>query len=146
MTKEEAIFCEQSYLGETNCIDCNYYGTDSCKSRESHRMAIEALKQEPCEDCISREKALELAENSHRLAETMEDLAWLHENNLKALPSVQPKQESVIHAKWERHYTRPNVYADSFWHCSNCNFKTMSVNADKYYKYCPNCGAKMDKE
>lgn len=52
----------------------------------------------------------------------------------------------VIHAKWERHYTRPNVYADLFWHCSNCNFKTMSANADKYYKYCPNCGARMDKE
>lgn len=56
------------------------------------------------------------------------------------------EQKSVIHAKWERYYTRPHVYADLFWHCSNCNFKTASVNADKYYKYCPSCGARMDKE
>lgn len=45
MTVEEAIFCEKSYIGETNCIDCKYYGTDTCQSRESHRMAIEALEQ-----------------------------------------------------------------------------------------------------
>ncbi len=54
MTREEAIFCEKSYRGETNCTDCKYYGTNTCQSRESHRMAIKALEQEPCEDCISR--------------------------------------------------------------------------------------------
>lgn len=46
MTREEAIFCEKSYIGETNCTDCKYYGTETCKSRESHRMAIKALEQE----------------------------------------------------------------------------------------------------
>jgi hypothetical protein len=45
MTREEAIFCEKSYIGETNCTDCKYYDTDTCKSRESHRMAIKALEQ-----------------------------------------------------------------------------------------------------
>ncbi len=47
MTREEAIFCEKSYMGETNCINCNYYGTETCQSRESHRMAVKALEQEP---------------------------------------------------------------------------------------------------
>ena len=47
MTREEAIFCEKSYMGETNCTDCKYYGTDTCMSRESHRMAVKALEQEP---------------------------------------------------------------------------------------------------
>ena len=52
MTREEAIFCEKSYIGETNCVDCKYYGTDTCQSRESHRMAVKALEQEPrCKDC-----------------------------------------------------------------------------------------------
>lgn len=45
MTREEAIFCEKSYIGETDCRNCNY--TDTCKSRESHKMAIKALEQEP---------------------------------------------------------------------------------------------------
>lgn len=56
MTKEEAIFCEKSYIGETNCVDCKYYGsvgegeeipyTEACHSRETHKMAIKALEQE----------------------------------------------------------------------------------------------------
>ena len=46
MTIEEAIFCERSYIGETNCIDCKYYGTETCQSRESHKMAIRALQQQ----------------------------------------------------------------------------------------------------
>lgn len=82
MTREEAM----EILNNTA-----FFGRSQDDIDNAIDMAIEALKQAPCEDCISREKALELAENSHRLAETMEDLAWLHENNLKALPSVQPK-------------------------------------------------------
>ena len=46
MTIEEAIFCERSYIGETNCIDCKYYGSETCQSRESHKMAIKALQQQ----------------------------------------------------------------------------------------------------
>ena len=49
ITKEEAIFCEKSYMGETDCVDCKYYATDTCKSREIHKMAIKALEQY-CED------------------------------------------------------------------------------------------------
>jgi hypothetical protein len=47
MTREEAIFCEGTYLGENNCVNCKYYATDTCESRESHKMAIEALKLIP---------------------------------------------------------------------------------------------------
>lgn len=53
MTREEAIFCEKSYIGETNCTDCKYYATDTCKSRESHKMAVKALEQQ---SCISEDK------------------------------------------------------------------------------------------
>lgn len=45
----------------------------------------------------------------------------------------------VVRGKWERHYTRPNVYADLFWHCSACGYK----HTFEYSKYCPNCGAQM---
>ena len=56
MTIQEAIYCMQSYLPETeapdHCLECPYYGSkgDSneqtyiCKSSEAHRIAIEALK------------------------------------------------------------------------------------------------------
>lgn len=59
MTREEAIFCEKSYIGETNCTDCKYYGTETCQSRESHKMAVKALEQEVVFDEIRAEiKAL----------------------------------------------------------------------------------------
>lgn len=47
--------------------------------------------------------------------------------------------------KWERHYSRPNVYADLCWHCSNCGYKTPDNWANKW-KFCPNCGARMVQE
>jgi len=50
------------------------------------------------------------------------------------------------HGHWERHYSRPNVFADLYWHCSNCGFKSDNQFAYRYYHYCPNCGAKMDGE
>ena len=58
MKVEEAIFCEKSYIGETNCVDCKYYKTDTCKSRESHRMAVEALEQEPSRNIEEIEEAI----------------------------------------------------------------------------------------
>ena len=65
MTREEAIFCEKSYLGETKCTDCKYYGTDTCKSRESHKMAIKALlEQEFVLDEIRTEIEMEKLEDS----------------------------------------------------------------------------------
>lgn len=52
----------------------------------------------------------------------------------------------VRHGRWERHFSRPCVYADLFWHCSVCGYKNAESFADAYHHYCPNCGAKMDGE
>ena len=54
---------------------------------------------------------------------------------LTQLPGEVPGQ-------WERHYSRPGVYADLFWHCSKCGYK----NGDNWghkYRYCPGCGSPM---
>lgn len=48
--------------------------------------------------------------------------------------------------RWERHYSRPGVFADLFWHCSCCGFKNENQYANVYHKFCPNCGAKMEGE
>ena len=52
--------------------------------------------------------------------------------------SAQPKR-----GRWERHYSRPNVYADLFWHCSECGYRSSDNWADKF-NFCPNCGTKME--
>lgn len=56
MTKDEAIYCMDTYIGDhayTGCFKCPYYGkkkiddqTSVCMSNEAHRMAIEALKRD----------------------------------------------------------------------------------------------------
>ena len=43
--------------------------------------------------------------------------------------------------KWERHYIRPGVYADLWFHAACCG-SVMSFVTD----YCPHCGARMIKE
>lgn len=49
----------------------------------------------------------------------------------------------VVHAKWER-LEDQNEMADSWWTCGNCHhFVNMSM-ALRYFKYCPECGARMD--
>ena len=58
---------------------------------------------------------------------------------LNEQPTIQPKR-----GKWERHYSRPNVYADLFWHCSECGYKDSDNYAPVYHHFCPNCGAKME--
>lgn len=47
---------------------------------------------------------------------------------------------TVKHARWERHYSRPNVFADLYWHCSECGYKNGNQWAHRFHKYCPNCG------
>ena len=108
MTREEAIFCEKSYLGKTNCIDCKYYGTDTCKSRESHKMAISALNQEPCRDAVlltkeaysqlcleaSKWNELQLCEDAVSRQTVLKEFEKGSENlygRIDKLPSVNPQ-------------------------------------------------------
>lgn len=60
---------------------------------------------------------------------------------IQGMPTVDAVP--VWRGKWERHFYRPNVYADLYWHCSACGGKQADSWADKY-KFCPDCGARMD--
>ena len=62
--------------------------------------------------------------------------AW--KDDIDAMPTIEERKKG----KWERHYSRPNVYADCFWHCTCCGYKTLDNWANKW-NYCPNCGADM---
>lgn len=63
---------------------------------------------------------------------------------INAQPNIEPKPERK-NGKWERRYSRPNVYEDLCWHCSVCEFKTSDNWANKW-NFCPNCGADMRGE
>lgn len=67
MTNEEAIFCEKSYIGETSCIDCKYYLTDTCSSRESHKMAVRALNKLQEIESIMNDASIDYEETYYRI-------------------------------------------------------------------------------
>ena len=52
----------------------------------------------------------------------------------------QDTVDTVKHGHWEE----SKCLDDCFWVCSCCKFPSQAIAAPKLYKYCPNCGAKMD--
>lgn len=61
---------------------------------------------------------------------------------LDAQPTIEPERKT---GTWQRKYSRPGVYADLCWHCSICGGKFSDTYANMW-KYCPDCGAKMEGE
>lgn len=92
-----------------------------------------------CLDAISRQAAIETVMECYDNAELFE----VYEEKLRELPPAQPESDS---GRWERHYSRPGVYADLYWHCSKCGYKTDYQYANVNHHYCPCCGKKMEKE
>lgn len=39
----------------------------------------------------------------------------------------------------ERHYSRPNIYTDLYWHCPECGHDYLTLTD---MRFCPNCGTK----
>lgn len=90
-------------------------------------------------DTISRQAAIETVMECYDNDELFE----VYEDKLRELPPAQPESDS---GRWERHYSRPGVYADLYWHCSKCGYKTEYQYANVNHHYCPNCGRKMERE
>lgn len=62
---------------------------------------------------------------------------YIKEIDLKAIPAADVAP--VVHGEWIERALRPT--------CSLCGFSGSLIDAPiSPFKYCPNCGAKMDKE
>jgi hypothetical protein len=146
MTNEEAkkmlkakLECFKNEISGIN-HDCNMRLCDGCslnyeqgnmgEQKEALDMAIKALEQQPCEDCISREDAKNLfwdgTEGYDCRGFTRMEIGEM----LDDLPSVKP-QPKIGH--WED--------CSNGWMCSNC-YKDVSHESD----FCPHCGADMKSE
>ena len=83
MTTEEAIKFGNMWLEiNEDCKDSNTY--------TFFQMAIKALEQQPCEDCISRQEAISAIQDEYYADETGIDIVDI----IAHLPSVVPKPES----------------------------------------------------
>lgn len=127
MTREEAI----TYGKRVIDLGLNDETQAFCE------LAIKALEQEPCEDAVSRTEVLNLVRFN----------AFHVKSQIKAIenmPPVTPQEPKIGH--W--------LYIDERKaKCSQCGYIQITGGADKtghcnihygVYKYCTNCGAKME--
>jgi len=68
---------------------------------------------------------------------------WQDEQYIKAKIMKQPAVDAapVRHGWWVKEPDRNYHYR---WYCSKCEFIVGIIS--KFYRYCPNCGAKMEDE
>ena len=98
---------------------------------EAKAMAIEALKAEPCADCVSRKAAIDACLKGLNRKEMVA--------NIKALPPVTPAPKI---GRWIMHID--DLFpVESTMECSECR-EHQPITIDD--NYCPNCGAKMEVE
>lgn len=104
------------------------------------KMGIEALKQEPCGDAVSRQAVLETIDddnrNGHYSCFATNNDAECFKQIIRELPSVtaQPK---IGYWEWLQYDGNPKI---GNFHCSLCH----SIGRT-YFDYCPYCGAKMSE-
>lgn len=123
MTREEAIFKLIEYRRR---LERDFDGSEYTLDAEPFDMAIEALKQEPCEDCISRKEALECFEWTNTKAGARH-----------AIETLRPALHTREKGKW---------IGGELGECSVCGHKGCASDiwtGCKGIMYCPNCGADM---
>lgn len=127
MTNEEAI-----EVLKNDIEICTIQQQQACD------MAIKALEQQTCGDCISREALLNSLEEPMNWTDSEAEIQEQkdYENFValvKSMPSMMPKAEWIpIKNK------KGSIIA---WRCSNCgNSPKHAIKSD----HCPNCGAKME--
>lgn len=134
-------------------------GDTHCHHEKALNLAIKALEQQPCEDCISREAVKEMLSDEWTKYMPMEldiNLSFVMEK-INELPSVTPKGVTITDfadrcrecgkqkvGKWKI----LDECANEGVYCSECHKKIFKLEFSptmkwRNFKYCPNCGADM---
>ena len=100
-------------------------------------MAIKALEQEPCEDCVSRKR---LMDNYNGVETPVGYRKVVDLEVIKNMPSVTPTRKK---GKWIEE--RDDYGEITHWHCSNC-YDDSGFTTTCKWDFCPNCGAEMESE
>ncbi len=122
MTREEALEFGNMWLQvNEDCKDSNTYAF--------FQIAIQALKQEPCDDCISRQAVLD------KMKERDEELSSICPKDIRELPPVTPQPKM---GKWIK-TSLTEVSGGDFkrgFKCSHCGYVIVTND----FNFCPNCG------
>ena len=140
MTNEEAtkilnVFIELLGSSGGRTLFWDWY-TAKDKYLEALNTAIEALKAQPCEDCVSRQVVLEIVEREQFKGDAISEI--------EKLPPVTPKPKA---GKWISDL-QSYGYGKGDYHCSICGRGIHLCRPQEQltdYPYC-HCGAKMEGE
>ena len=124
MTNEEA----REAIKFGHCDDIYYQK----EYEEAVNMAIKALEQQPCEDCISRQYLIERATSWDKHFADSERYVSL--TDIQNAPSVTPQPKR---GKWIVHPKGIGAHLV-------CNKCLSNAPYDCKTNYCPKCGAKME--
>jgi hypothetical protein len=121
-----------------NILDCLPTNNEANRIIDSFDRVTSGIRQEPCDDAISREAALNsLIDNTHLDGYDLTEALDAIENKEK-LPPVTPKQKT---GRWVKNDWTPI--------CSCCGkYKYEDIDGSIYDdvwfpNYCPNCGCRM---
>lgn len=139
--KREAAIRELSGMyrvATTNDLD----GTMEAKRKnEAIDMAIAALEeQEPCEDAVSREDAMQAVR--HAWAKGLEPSQYI-----EIMPSVTPKAQETKRGEWVKVHGYCTPGGAPVWRCPFCKSKesehVSGIEINHSWHYCPECGARL---
>ena len=99
------------------------------------RQAFDKLPEE-CDDAVSREDALLCLTGEFHGDTNYIELIAKFGKRIKQLPPVTPKRKT---GKWISHRP-PDGFVLSLFSCDQCGYVNLGRS-----KYCPNCGARMDR-
>lgn len=124
---------ENGYNYETQQIENVFMRRDF----EAKELAIQALEQQPCEDCISRQAVIDainfedewLFDAKSHNADTKIAFSAI-KSKISELPSVTPQRPK---GKWIKIEYDVCTF---IYKCSKCGMRVVNP-----YKYCPNCGS-----
>lgn len=123
---------EDNYFSLFDCIELER-GKHWDGHTEKDVIRLLSLQQEPCDDCVSRQTALDALENIGSL-DTEADKEYAR-SVFEALPSVTPQPE-IGH--WIEHEIEDTC---KWLTCSVCGYEWIN----KKENFCPNCGRKMQE-
>jgi len=123
MTREEAIELLDNLNGMIEDSRNSDYDT-------AFKMAIKALEQEPCDDCVRRREVLDVLKDKWNMFSDANDAMQESINAIKALKSVTPQPKT-------------GYWIDTDEGFSPCECSECKLVEFKKSKYCPNCGARM---
>lgn len=133
------------------CVNqyCIQNGGDTCDRvrcpiGHKHEGNPVVIKAEAHGDVISRQAAIDALE-SRKDKTAKGDIGGFYNaiiqndiDKLRNLPSAEPERKT---GRW----IEEKCYDTGFWTCSKCKFTSEASGANILYKFCPNCGAKMEE-